>query len=57
MSVSDEEYFTAEEMEDDETTPSPSPHARVPISGFVLWTSLDGTVWYLPGSSSAPLDN
>lgn len=44
MSDSDEEYFTAEE-EVDETLPVPtSPH----IPGFVVWTSQDGTVWYLP---------
>lgn len=38
---SDEDYFTAEE-EDMEHIPLP------PIPGFVVWTSPDGTVWYLP---------
>jgi hypothetical protein len=51
MSDSDEEYFTAEETDDADMTPSP--HARAPIPGFVLWTSSDGTVWYL---SSVPCD-
>lgn len=53
MSDSDEEYLTAEETDEDEMTSSPPPssHARVPIPGFVLCTSLDGTVWYLPGVS------
>lgn len=53
MSDSDEEYLTAEETDVEDMTPPPS-HVRVPIPGFVLWTSLDGTVWYLP---SVPPEN
>ncbi len=48
MSDSDEEYFTAEESNDDDDMSPPSPHSPPPIPGFVVWTSQDGTVWYLP---------
>jgi hypothetical protein len=41
MSESEDAYFTAEEDEDEmESSP--------PIPGFVVWTSQDGTAWYLP---------
>jgi hypothetical protein len=47
MSDSDEEYVTAEEseVEVDEMLPVPTPPY---IPGFVVWTSHDGTLWYLP---------
>ena len=50
MSDSDEEYFTAEESDndDDEMFPISSQSSPPPIPGFVVWTSQDGTVWYLP---------
>lgn len=49
MSDSDEEYYTAEESDDDMPPVPTSPDTLSPIlPGFVVWTSEDGTVWYLP---------
>ena len=49
MSDSDEEYYTAEESDDEDVEmPPASPHSSPPIEGYVVWTSQDGTVWYLP---------
>lgn len=48
MSDSDEEYYTAEESDDDMPPVPTSPNTLFAIPGFMVWTSEDGTVWYLP---------
>lgn len=43
----DDEYLTAEEGEEEEEGDVEcNPFA--PIAGFIVWTSDDGTMWYLP---------
>lgn len=54
MSDSDEEYLTAEESDDEMPAVPTTPHTSPPIPGFVVWTSQDGTVWYLPGCEPTP---